>query len=178
MPKTTKAESRGRNDRRLTPTDLDPRKVEKVAQALNGCLADAFVLYMKIKNFHWHMSGPNFRDYHEMLDEHGAAVFATIDPLAERVRKIGGLTLTSYAEALSKASLKENASAAVPPDEMIVELMGDNKAMARAMREAHSICDDAEDIASASLLENYVDETEKRTWFLFEISRAATASGH
>ena len=184
MPKTDKApraaakDDARRNDRLRTPTDLDPADVAKIADALNGCLADSFVSYMKIKNFHWHMSGPNFRDYHEMLDDHAEAVFGTIDQLAERVRKIGARTLTSYAEALEKSQLKEQSRSDLSPAEMIVELMNDNKAMAAGMRKAHATCDDGEDIASASLLEVFVDETEKRTWFLFEIAQGLDATGH
>ena len=178
MAKMEKAAARGRNDKLATPTDLDPAEAAKVAKALNGVLADSFVHFMKVKNFHWHMSGPNFRDYHEMLDDQAAAVFATIDVLAERVRKIGHRTLTSYAEALEETQLKEQTRADLAPDEMIAELMEDNKAMAKGMREAHGICDDAKDVASASFLELYIDETEKRTWFLFEIAQQATSTGH
>lgn len=181
MPKTEKAAKANdprRNDRLATPTDLEPADAAKIAKALNGCLADSFVSYMKIKNFHWHMSGPNFRDYHEMLDDHAAAVFGTIDVLAERVRKIGQRTLTSYAEALKTSQLAEQTRADLTPDEMIAELMEDNKAMAKGMREAHGVCDDAKDVASASVLEVYIDETEKRTWFLFEIMQGATPTGH
>ena len=181
MPRTqkpAKASAALRNDRLATPTDLDPADVARIAAALNGCLADSFVSYMKIKNFHWHMSGPNFRDYHEMLDDHAEAVFGTIDQLAERVRKIGAPTLTSLAEALKETQLKEQTRADLTPEEMIVELMNDNKAMAAGMRKAHKICDDGEDIASASLLEVFVDETEKRTWFLFEIAQSLDSSGH
>ncbi len=175
--KPAKTESR-RNDKLATPTDLDPAAVEKIAVALNGCLADSLVSYMKIKNFHWHMSGPNFRDYHEMLDDHAAAVFGTIDELAERVRKIGARTLTSYAQALEETQLAEQPRSNLTPDEMIRELMADNKAMVAGMRKAHKVCDDGEDVASASVLENYIDATEKRTWFLYEIAQGATATGH
>jgi len=178
MEKAGKASDSRRNDKLATPTDLEPAAVEKIAAALNGCLADSFVSYMKIKNFHWHMSGPNFRDYHEMLDDHAEAVFGTIDQLAERVRKIGARTLTSYEEALRKTQLKEQTRSDLTPEEMIRELMNDNKAMAAGMRKAHSTCDDGEDIASASLLEVFVDETEKRTWFLFEIAQALDSTGH
>lgn len=174
----TKADASRRNSRLATPTDLDPADVEKVAKALNGCLADSFVLYMKIKNFHWHMSGPNFRDYHEMLDDHAEAVFGTIDELAERVRKIGARTLTSLSDALEQSQLVEQTRSDLAPDEMIRELLEDNKAVVAGMRKAHKVCDDAEDIASASLLENFVDATEKRCWFLFEIAQSATATGH
>jgi starvation-inducible DNA-binding protein len=154
-----------------TPTDLSADAVEKVAKALNGLLADAFALYLKTKNFHWHLSGRHFRDYHLMLDEQSDQIFATTDPLAERVRKIGGRTLRSIGEVAKLQTIKDNDEAYVPPVEMLRELMNDNKKMAAAMRKAHEICDDAKDIASASLLENYIDDTERRTWFLFEASQ-------
>jgi starvation-inducible DNA-binding protein len=154
-----------------TPTDLSADAVEKVAKALNGLLADAFALYLKTKNFHWHLSGRHFRDYHLMLDEQSDQIFATTDPLAERVRKIGGRTLRSIGEVAKLQTIKDNDEAYVPPVEMLRELMNDNKKMAAAMRKAHEVCDDANDIASASLLENYIDDTERRTWFLFEASQ-------
>ena len=154
-----------------TPTDLSADAVEKVAKALNGLLADAFALYLKTKNFHWHLSGRHFRDYHLMLDEQSDQIFATTDPLAERVRKNGGRTLRSIGEVAKLQTIKDNDEAYVPPVEMLRELMNDNKKMAAAMRKAHEVCDDAKDIASASLLENYIDDTERRTWFLFEASQ-------
>ncbi len=154
-----------------TPTDLSADAVDKVAKALNGLLADAFALYLKTKNFHWHLSGRHFRDYHLMLDEQSDQIFATTDPLAERVRKIGGRTLRSIGEVAKLQTIKDNDEAYVPPVEMLRELMNDNKKMAAAMRKAHEVCDDAKDVASASLLENYIDDTERRTWFLFEASR-------
>ena len=161
-----------------TPTDLDPAAVERIAKALNGLVADSFTLYVKTKNFHWHMSGPHFRDYHLMLDEQGEQIFASIDPLAERVRKLGARTLTSIGAIAGNASLKDNDRAEVDPREMLAELMEDNKAVARAMREAHKLCDDAEESGTAGLLETFIDETERRTWFLFEASREADATGH
>ena len=161
-----------------TPTDLDPAKVKPIAEAVNSLVADAFTLYMKTKNFHWHMSGPHFRDYHLMLDEQSDQIFASIDPLAERVRKLGERTLTSIASIARKAKLKDNDHAEVDPADMLVELMEDNKAMARSMRDAHKLCDDAEDSGTASLLEVFIDETERRTWFLFEASQAADGTGH
>ena len=154
-----------------TPTDLSADAVEKVAKALNGLLADAFALYLKTKNFHWHLSGRHFRDYHLMLDEQSDQIFATTDPLAERVRKIGGRTLRSIGEVAKLQTIKDNDEAYVPPVEMLRELMNDNKKMAAALRKAHEVCDDANDVASASLLENYIDDTERRTWFLFEASQ-------
>jgi starvation-inducible DNA-binding protein len=154
-----------------TPTDLSADAVAKVSKALNGLLADAFALYLKTKNFHWHISGRHFRDYHLMLDEQSDQIFATTDPLAERVRKIGGRTLRSIGEVAKLQTIEDNDEAYVPPVEMLRELMNDNKNMAAALRKAHEVCDDAKDVASASLLENYIDDTERRTWFLFEATR-------
>jgi starvation-inducible DNA-binding protein len=161
-----------------TPTDLDDKAVKEISDALNGILADSFALYLKTKNFHWHMSGPHFRDYHLMLDEHADAIFATTDPIAERVRKISGTTLRSISHISKVQSLRDNNDEFVGPNDMLRELMNDNKAVAAAMRKAHDICDKHEDVASASLLEVYIDETERRTWFLFEASRGADATGH
>ena len=161
-----------------TPTDLDDKAVKEISGALNGILADSFALYLKTKNFHWHMSGPHFRDYHLMLDEHADAIFATTDPLAERVRKLSGTTLRSIGHISTVQSIKDNDDAFVGPNEMLRELMNDNKAVAAAMRKAHELCEDHKDAASASLLEVYIDETERRTWFLFEASRKADATGH
>ena len=161
-----------------TPTDLDTKAVTEIAEALNALLADAFALYLKTKNFHWHISGPHFRDYHLMLDEHADAIFATTDPLAERVRKLGGTTLRSIGHISKIQTLQDNDDQFVGPNEMLRELMADNKAVAAAMRKAHELCDEHKDVASASLLEMYIDETEKRTWFLFEASRKADATGH
>ena len=161
-----------------TPTDLDDKTVREISAALNAILADAFALYLKTKNFHWHMSGPHFRDYHLMLDEHADAIFATTDPLAERVRKLSGTTVRSISHISELQSIKDNNEAFVGPNEMLRELMNDNKAVAAAMRKAHELCEDHKDAASASLLEVYIDETERRTWFLFEASRKADATGH
>ena len=154
-----------------TPTDLSPQAVKKVSEALNVLLADAFALYLKTKNFHWHISGRHFRDYHLLLDEQSDQIFATTDQLAERVRKIGGTTLKSISQIAKLQTIKDNNEDYVPPREMLRELMQDNKHVAAAMRKAHDVCDKAEDVASASLLENFIDETERRTWFLFEATR-------
>lgn len=154
-----------------TPTDLSPDGVKKVSEALNVLLADAFALYLKTKNFHWHVSGRHFRDYHLLLDEQSDQIFATTDQLAERVRKIGGTTLKSIGQVAKLQTIKDNNEDYVPPREMLRELMQDNKHVAAAMRKAHDVCDKAEDVASASLLENFIDETERRTWFLFEATR-------
>ena len=161
-----------------TPTDLSPEAIEAVSTALNAILADAFALYLKTKNFHWHVSGPHFRDYHLLLDEQAEQIFATTDELAERVRKIGGTTLRSIGHIAKLQSIKDNDEDFVPPLEMLRELMADNKAVAHAMREAHKIADEHEDAATAGLLENFIDATERRTWFLFEASRGADKTGH
>ena len=161
-----------------TPTDLAPAAVEKISVAVNTLLADVFAIYLKTKNFHWHMSGRHFRDYHLMLDEHSDQIFATTDQLAERVRKLGGTTLRSIGQIAKLQTIKDNNESYVPPREMLRELMNDNKAVAAAMRKAHELCEDHKDAASASLLETYIDETERRTWFLFEASRKADATGH
>ena len=161
-----------------TPTDLSGQATRAIADALNGLLADAFALYLKTKNFHWHMSGPHFRDYHLMLDEQSDQIFATTDPLAERVRKLGQRTIRSIGHIGELQTIKDNDAEFVGPLDMLRELMNDNKAMAASMRKAHELCDDQKDIATASLLEVYVDETERRTWFLFEASRQADPSGH
>jgi starvation-inducible DNA-binding protein len=161
-----------------TPTDLEPKAIAEISKALNGLLADAFALYLKTKNFHWHVSGPHFRDYHLMLDEQAEAIFATTDELAERVRKIGGTTLRSIGQISKLQSIADNNEDFVDPADMLRELMGDNKSVAAAMRKAHKIADDHEDAATAGLLENFIDATERRTWFLFEAARNADSSGH
>ena len=154
-----------------TPTDLDDAAVKAVSAALNGLLADAFALYMKTKNFHWHMSGPHFRDYHLLLDDQAALVFAMVDPVAERARKLGGPTLHSIAEIASLKRLKDNDEAFVEPEAMLEELRRDNESLVKYMRELHQLCDDKEDVATASLIENWIDQTEERVWFLFETTR-------
>src|SRR5215203_2964307 len=150
-----------------TPTDLDDKAVKEISNALNAILADSFALYLKTKNFHWHISGPHFRDYHLMLDEQADAIFATTDPLAERVRKLGGITLRSIGQVAKLQTVKDNNDDYVPPREMLRELMEDNKHIAAAMRKAHKLADDHEDSGTAGLLETFIDETERRTWFLF-----------
>ena len=161
-----------------TPTDLPTEAVAAIAEQLNGLIADAFALYIKTKNFHWHISGPHFRDYHLMLDEHGDQIFATIDPLAERVRKLGAPTIRTVSEIAKMTRVRESSETFVPPLLMLQQLGADNKAMAANMRKAHGVCDEHDDVATASLLEVYIDETERRTWFLFESSRAADGTGH
>ena len=154
-----------------TPSDLPQGAADKISAALNTLLADAFALYIKTKNFHWHVSGRHFHDYHVMLDEQSEAIFATTDQLAERVRKIGGATLRSIGHIAKLQTIQDNNEQYVPPREMLRELMEDNKHMAAAMRKAHKLCDDHEDSGTAGLLETFIDETERRTWFLFEASR-------
>jgi starvation-inducible DNA-binding protein len=156
-----------------TPTDLSDIAVRELSAKLNEILADAFALYLKTKNFHWHVSGPHFRDYHLLLDEQSEQIFATTDDIAERVRKIGGTTLRSIGQISKLQTIKDNDESFVPAHEMLRELMNDNKQVAASMRECHELCDKHDDVASASILENFIDETERRTWFLFEASRTA-----
>ena len=175
---TSQTSARPVNPALATPTDLSNKSTQPVIAELNKVVADAFSLYVKTKNFHWHMSGPHFRDYHVLLDEQADQIFAAIDPLAERVRKLGGKTLRSISHIAELARIKDDDREFVPPLEMLQELVVDNKSVAANMRAAHKVCDDNDDVASASLLEIYIDETERRTWFLFEASREADNSGH
>ena len=161
-----------------TPTDLSAAATRDITGAINAILADAFAAYLKTKNFHWHLSGPHFRDYHLMFDEQAAQIFAMTDPLAERVRKIGGNTLTSIGHIARLQRIEDNDAKYVEPADMLAELCEDNKAMAARLREAHDICDEHRDIATASLIENWIDETERRTWFLFEASNREMTTGH
>ena len=154
-----------------TPTDLTRSATKDISGALNAILADVFALYVKTKNFHWHMSGPHFRDYHLLLDEQADQLFATTDPLAERVRKIGGLTLRSIGHISRTQRVLDNDAEYVEPLDMIAELADDNKTMTARLREAHNVCDEHRDIATASLIEVWIDESERRTWFLSEIIR-------
>jgi starvation-inducible DNA-binding protein len=157
-----------------TPTDLSPAATKDIEGAMNAILADVFALYIKTKNFHWHMSGPHFRDYHLLLDEQGEQLFAMTDDIAERVRKTGGMTLRSVGQIAKMTRVLDNDAAYVEPLDMIAELREDNKSLATRLREAHDVCDEHHDVATASLIENWIDEAERRTWFLFEISRAGT----
>jgi starvation-inducible DNA-binding protein len=161
----------------LTPTDLGPTATRDVAAALNLLLADAFALYIKTKNFHWHMSGPHFRDYHLLLDEQGDQIFAMTDPLAERVRKLGGTTLRSIGQIARMQRVSDNDAEYVTAQDMLAELRDDNKQLVAAMREAHGVCDENGDVAGASLIEVWIDETERRTWFLFEATRRSNEVG-
>jgi starvation-inducible DNA-binding protein len=154
-----------------TPTDLKPNAVKDIAAALNILLADMFALYLKTKNFHWHMSGPHFRDYHLLFDEQGEQIFATTDDIAERIRKIGGTTLRSIGHIGRLQRVLDNDADFVTPSDMLAELRDDNKQLAATMREIHGLCDEHGDVASASLIETWIDEAERRTWFLFEASR-------
>jgi starvation-inducible DNA-binding protein len=145
---------------------------------MNAILADVFALYMKTKNFHWHMSGPHFRDYHLLLDEHADQLFAMTDAIAERVRKVGGTTLRSIGHIARTQRVLDNDAEYVEPEDMLAELREDNQTLAARLREAHGVCEDHNDIATASLIEVWIDETERRTWFLFEASRRGDSSGH
>jgi starvation-inducible DNA-binding protein len=179
VSKVTKFKPRSKPAAALdTPTDLSSEAVQAVSEALNTILADSYALYLKTKNFHWHVSGPHFRDYHLLFDEQAAAILATTDDVAERVRKIGGTTLKSIGQISKQQTIDDNEDDFVAPSEMLRELMNDHKTIVKFMREAHGVCDEHEDIATASLIENWIDEAEKRLWFLFEAGRAADRQGH
>ena len=154
-----------------TPTDLSQEAVRDISGALNALLADMFALYLKTKNFHWHVSGAHFRDYHRLLDEQAEQIFATTDPIAERVRKIGGRTLHSIGQIARLQRIDDNDADYVTPLDMLAELRDDNKQLVGEMRRSHALCDKHNDVATASLLEVWIDEAERRTWFLFEASR-------
>jgi starvation-inducible DNA-binding protein len=158
-----------------TPTGLNAAATKDISAAMNAILADAFALYMKTKNFHWHMSGPHFRDYHLLLDEQADQVFAMTDPIAERVRKLGGSTLKSIGHIARAQRVLDNNADYVTPMDMLAELREDNKQFAARLREAHGVCDEYHDIATVSLIEVWIDETERRTWFLFEAGRSGAA---
>ena len=156
-----------------TRTDLSREGIKDITGAMNAILADVFALYVKTKNFHWHMSGPHFRDYHLLLDEHAEQLFAMTDPVAERVRKIGGLTLHSIGQIARTQRLLDNDAEYVEQLDMLAELADDNKTLTVRLREAHNVCDEHRDVATASQIEVWIDETERRTWFLFETTRRA-----
>src|SRR3984893_13658765 len=160
-----------------TPTDLKPKAVLDLSGALNILLADMFALYLKTKNFHWHVSGPHFRDYHLLLDEQGEQIFATTDAIAERVRKLGGTTLRSIGHVRRLQRVLDNAADFVPPLHMLAERRDDNKQLVASMHETHGLCDEHGDVATASLLENWIDEAERRVWFLFEAIRPGEPAG-
>jgi starvation-inducible DNA-binding protein len=171
MPTTQEKLGARREAAIAAPSDLGTEAVKHIGGALNVLLADVFALYMKTKNFHWHMSGPHFRDYHLLLDEHGAQIFAMTDAIAERVRKLGGSTIRSIGHVARLQRLGDNDAEYVDPFDMLAELREDNRMLLASMREAHDLCDEEGDVASASLLEVWIDETERRIWFLFEIGR-------
>jgi starvation-inducible DNA-binding protein len=176
--KTTQDLERRQKAPLATPTDLKAAATKDIAAAMNGILADVFALYLKTKNFHWHMSGPHFRDYHLLLDEQADQLFAMSDPIAERIRKVGGTTLKSIGHIARTQRLPDNDADYVEPLDMLAELREDNKTFAARLREAHGVCEEHRDIATASLIEVWIDETERRTWFLFEASRQGDATGH
>ena len=159
-------------------SDLTPEAVHDLSAELNVLLADAFALYVKTKNFHWHLSGPHFRDYHLLFDEQADQIFAMTDPIAERVRKVGGSTLRSIAHIARLQRILDNDAEYVEPSDMLAELCEDNQALAGRLRAAHDVCEEHRDIATASLIEVWIDETERRTWFLFEAGRRADSGGH
>ena len=155
-----------------TPSDLDAATVRDIAGGLNALLADVFAIYLKTKNFHWHMSGPHFRDYHLLLDDHGDQLFAMTDEIAERVRKIGGTTIRSIGHIARLQRVLDNDADFVTPADMLSELHEDEKALTLRMRAVHELCDQERDVATASLLENWIDQSQRRSWFLFEATRA------
>src|SRR5450631_4384343 len=161
----------------LTPTDLSARATKDIAGGMNGILADVFALYLKSKNFHWHMSGPHFRDYHLLLDEHADQIFAITDDIAERVRKIGGTTIRSIGHIARLQRIPDNDADYVDPFDMLAELRSDNQALIGSMREAHDLCEEEDDVATTSQIEVWIDQAERRVWFLYEASRRG-APGH
>ena len=154
-----------------TRTDLSHEAVKDISGTMNAILADVFALYVKTKNFHWHMSGPHFRDYHLLLDEHADQLFAMTDPIAERVRKLGGITLHSIGEISRNQRVLDNDAEYVEPLDMLAELADDNKTLTARLRKAHNVCEEHRDVATTSLIEIWIDETERRAWFLFEATR-------
>src|SRR5260370_363350 len=168
--------AKGKKDALETRTDLSRDAVVEISNELKNLLADVFALYVKTKNFHWHMSGSHFRDYHLLLDEQGEQIFAMVDAIAERARKIGGTTVRSISDIVRHQRIADNDAEYVGPQEMLAELCADNQQLTKEMRRAHEICDEHGDVATASLLENWIDETERRTWFLFESSQSRSNS--
>ena len=172
MPNHQKTELKERRKSPMaTPSDIRPDAVKDITGALNALLADVFATYLKTKNFHWHMTGPHFRDYHLLLDEHGDQIFAMTDPIAERVRKIGGTTIRSIGHISKLQRLSDNDADFVDPGDMLAELRQDNQALVTSMLAAHDLCEEANDVATTSLLEVWIDETQRRIWFLFEATR-------
>jgi starvation-inducible DNA-binding protein len=167
----TKTSASKRMAAATSPTNLSAEATTNISGALNLLLADMFALYIKTKNFHWHISGPHFRDYHLLLDEHGDQIFDTTDAIAERVRKVGGTTIRSIGHIARLQRVLDNDADFVTPDDMLAELRDDNKQLITRMRSVHDLCDEEGDVATTSLLENWIDEAERRVWFLFEASR-------
>lgn len=178
MAKSTTSAKKLQQSAILFPTDLGQQASKDISGAMNSVLADVFALYLKTKNFHWHVSGPHFRDYHLMLDDHGDELFAMTDPIAERVRKLGGTTLRSIGHIAKLQSIEDNNADFVEPSDMLAELCQDNVRLTERMRVAHDICDKYNDTATASLIEEWIDQTEQRAWFLFEAGRKVDSSGH
>jgi starvation-inducible DNA-binding protein len=172
MPTTEDKLTARRQTANGTRSDLGSEAVKNISGALNVLLADVFAFYMKTKNFHWHMSGPHFRDYHLLLDEQAGQIFAMTDDIAERVRKIGGGTIRSIGQVARLQRLSDNDADYVDGPDMLSELREDNGALLASMREVHDLCDEENDVATASLLENWIDETERRIWFFFEATRS------
>ena len=170
MPTTQELIERQKSPLR-TPSDIEPEAVTELTGALNALLVDVFGLYLKTKNFHWHMSGPHFRDYHLLLDDHGDQLFAMTDDIAERVRKIGGTTIRSIGHIARLQRIPDNDADFVDAPDMLSELREDEKSLVLRMRAVHTLCDDSGDVATASLLENWIDQTQRRIWFLFESTR-------
>ena len=160
----------------ITPTDLSSDATRDIGGGMNAILADVFALYLKTKNFHWHVSGPHFHDYHLMMDDQADQLFAMTDPIAERIRKVGAMTLRSIGQISRMQRIPDNDADYVEPTDMLAELCEDNQALASRLREAHEVCNEHRDIATASLIETWIDEAERRTWFLFETSRAQRSS--
>lgn len=171
MSNKTDAAEKTRRARLTTPTDLKPDATRDISAALRGLLADVFALYLKTKNFHWHMSGHHFRDYHLLMDEQADQIFAMTDPIAERARKIGGLTLHSISDISRHQRLADNNADYVDPEDMLAELRDDNQRLTTILREVHDTAESYGDVATTSLIEVWIDETERRTWFLFESTR-------
>ena len=159
------------NANSVAPAGFTPEQVQSITRTLNSLLADVFALYIKTKNFHWHMSGPHFRDYHLLLDEQAEQIFAISDDIAERVRKVGGETLKSVGEISKLQRVRDNERQNVPAEEMLRELQADNQTLAFNLREAHEITSEANDFATTSLIENWIDQAERRSWFLYQATR-------
>jgi starvation-inducible DNA-binding protein len=177
-PKKSAELRRRRESPLATPTDLTAEGARDITAELNGVLADVFALYIKTKNFHWHVSGPHFRDYHLLLDEQADQLYEMTDPIAERVRKLGGLTIRSIGQISRTQRIPDNDAEYVEPSDMLAELAEDNKSLRAMLRQAHNACEEYGDVATASLVEVWLDETERRVWFLFESNRRGDSTGH